>query len=835
MTLPLLALGVFLQVAAPAAPQSPATSTRANDGGRQVTPVLFFPEPGMDDTAAYQGYATRFYRDSKSNTVQIYLDRRSGREVLLWADALDESAAFTARDSRGRAANLDWSAEAATVSDDSGGARSITYRLDAAAPSVTLGWFLLGTMRVERDFQYAHGHLRPFSAAPYIVAPESLLVANLARLPAAEQRGELSLLGATSVAELRSRLNPTITSHSSDSSWTVRIARPALDGKSHLSLELIGVPRETSARVLGRTVSIRARTGRTVHLTIRVTTDGTALTPLARDEIFSRDFLTFLAATKSSDSADRARRLEREVRSVELLSSNEKLMAGLPNYATYFGRDGMMTALMMRSIWTPSMSERVIASVLGKLAPSGDVSHEEALGEQAIREHADEYNARIEDYFRQSRSGDRARADSDLAAAREILRELRRTRENYHMMDDEFQLPVLEALYLADSAVPAERKRAFLHAQASSNGESHLTLMLREMALVATETQAFAQDPVATNLVSFVRRDSTHWQSASWRDSEVGYANGRFAMDINAIWAPRALQAIASALRSLHSLGFPAQALDSLTPEISRSPLGTWLTDSTPLHRSVESWQRARKLFIVALGPREVERRIRAKLASLPAAERRYWETTMAKQHVSEDSVVFLALSLDAGGTPIPVVNTDPATDLFLRNHAMNDADAQGISGEVLQEIEPFVRDYPVGLFVDSLGPVVANDAYASRAVWQMFEKDLYHSPRVVWGREVNLFLLGMADRIAAATDSTGRVADPSLAPNVGVLRTSLERVLSAVTASHLQHNEVWSYRISGGRLLPTRYGTSSDVQLWSTTDLAVQYALSRLGSGTSH
>jgi hypothetical protein len=29
--------------------------------------------------------------------------------------------------------------------------------------------------------------------------------------------------------------------------------------------------------------------------------------------------------------------------------------------------------------------------------------------------------------------------------------------------------------------------------------------------------------------------------------------------------------------------------------------------------------------------------------------------------------------------------------------------------------------------------------------------------------------------------------------------------------------------------LLPMRYGTASDVQLWSTTDLAVQFALSRL------
>ena len=35
---------------------------------------------------------------------------------------------------------------------------------------------------------------------------------------------------------------------------------------------------------------------------------------------------------------------------------------------------------------------------------------------------------------------------------------------------------------------------------------------------------------------------------------------------------------------------------------------------------------------------------------------------------------------------------------------------------------------------------------------------------------------------------------------------------------------------ICGGRLVPMRYGISSDVQLWSTTDLAVEFLLSRLG-----
>jgi len=827
MTIPLLALGVFLQAVAapPAPPSTPRSSSQVQ--GRQVAPVLFFPEPGMDDTAAYQGYATRLYRDSKSNTVQIYLDRHAGREVLLWADALDESAAFTARDARGRPASLDWDTEAAAVSD-SGATRSITYRLQAPSRSVTLGWFLLGTMRVERDFQYDKAHLRPFSAAPYVVAPDSLLVANIARLPAAEQRRQLELLRARSVSELRSRLTPTITTRRADGTWTVRIERPALDGRSHLALELMGSSRDEIVRVLGRTVSIHARAGDAVHLTVRVTTDGTALTPLSRDQIFTRAFRGFLDSVKSADSADRYRRLEREVRSVELLSSNEKLMAGLPNYATYFGRDGMMTALMMRSIWRPEMSERVIASVLGKLAPTGDVSHEEALGEQAIREHADEYNAQIKAYFAAARRGERARADSDLAAAREILRDLRRTRENYHMMDDEFQLPVLEALYLADSAVSADRKRAFLR-DTASNGESHIALMLREMALVANETQAFAQSPVATNLVSFVKRDSTHWRSASWRDSDVGYANGRFAMDINAIWAPRALQAIGSALSSLRALGFTSQSLGSITPEIARSPLGTWIADSMPLVRAIGTWTGARKLFTVALGPREIERDIHAKLNSLPAAERHYWESKMAQRRDSADSLVFLALSLDEHGAPIRVVNTDPATDLFLRNHGTRDATGGNNFAEVSGEVAPFVRDYPVGLFVDTVGPVVANDAYASPEVWREFDKELYHSPRVVWGREVNLFLLGTAEQVSAALNASGRPASASLEPYVRSLRDALHRVLSAVDASHVQHSEVWSYRISNGRLLPTRYGTSSDVQLWSTTDLAVQYARSRL------
>ena len=100
--------------------------------------MLVFPQAGLDDTAAYQGYETRFYRDSKNNTVQIYRGPHNGRVVLLWADALDESAGFTARDASGRPARIEWDGDSATVAD-SASARTIGFRLRAAAPSRSAG------------------------------------------------------------------------------------------------------------------------------------------------------------------------------------------------------------------------------------------------------------------------------------------------------------------------------------------------------------------------------------------------------------------------------------------------------------------------------------------------------------------------------------------------------------------------------------------------------------------------------------------------------------------------------------------------------------------------
>jgi hypothetical protein len=801
----LLTIVLLAQLAAPA---------------RQTLPVLAFPEPGLDDSAAYQGYQTRFFRDVAGNTVQLYINSRDGRIVHLWANADNESIGFTARDAAGNPVALRWGSDGA-VASGSNGVRTLEYQLVADVPFVRLGLFLLGSMRVERDFQYADRHRGPFSGPPFALQEIDRLLVAVEQIPTDERRRHLALLGARDTVTLRNRLTPTFVTRRVVASWVARVAQPALDGQDTIALEMRTDPSAVAAARVGNSVSLRARSGSQVSFTVRIETSAQPLTPLARSEIFTPEFLAFLnvaqrrrvtSSVAGDTAAIRARWLERQVRGVELLASREKLMAGLPNYATYFGRDMLVTALMMRPIWRPAMSELVIASVLRRLSPSGQVSHEEALGGQAVREAAAEYASLVTQYLRTAPT--RAAADSLLARAYAVLRDMRRVRENYHMVDDEFQLPILTARWLGDPGVAAQHKRAFL-LDATDGGESRLDRLLREFALVARMTARYAADPVASNLVSFPPRDSG-WSSASWRDSGAGYAGGRYAMDVNAIWAPHALESIEQILATVRTLGISVDSVARAKPDVMAGQLGLYARDSVALRRAIDTWWGASRHFVVRLDPDEVRSRVASRVAAMPAAERDYWSSIVASSGADRDPLVFLAVSLDAAGQPIGVANTDPATQLFLGDRG----DAAAVEG-TLRDVRLFVRPYPVGLLIDQAGPVAANDAYAPPAVWQAFVRDHYHGPRVVWGREVNLFLAGVASRIAAARGTP-------LERHIPELRAALDRVQSAADASGFQ-SELWSYEIRDGRLVPVRYGISSDVQLWSTTDLAVQFALSRL------
>ena len=791
-----------------------------------VRPVLEFPEAGLDDSAAYAGYRTRLFRDAAGNTVQVYLDARAQRVVHLWADAENESIGFTARGDDGRPAALRWARDVAGVGR-AGRTRVLEHDLVADDANVSVGWFLLGSMRVERDLQYAGRQRAPFAEAPFVVAEVDGLIAALDGLEDDERSRHLALLRAPSVDALRRRSRATVGVRDEGGSRVGRVAQPALDGADTLLLELRVDPRRVDMQVAGDSIRLRARDGRRVAFTVRVATSGRTLTPLARTQIFTPAFLDWAAAVRTEGAragAPRAatlnaRRLERQMRGLELLASREKLMAGLPTYATYFGRDMLMTALMMEPVWRSEMSEFVIASALRKLSPEGRVSHEEALGGQAVREAAVEYAALVR---RAGALPAGIARDSAFAAARGVLRALRRVRENYHMIDAEFQLPVLEAKWLESPGVTTARKRRFL--MDSTDGEPRVVRMLRELALLAEVTAPYARDPQPANLISFAPRDSGRWAPQSWRDSNAGYGGGRYAMDVNVVWAPHALDAMARVLDALRAIGLLTdETLRRASPRGDASVLATYVRDPATLRAAADRWRGAERHFVVRLSSEEVRERIDRRLAALTEAERSHWAEVLRRTRADVGPLEFLALALDASGRPIAVANSDVATRLFLEAASAVRRSDGSTRERLLRDVRTFVRPYPAGLLIEGVGPVVANDAYATPQVWQAFERDRYHGPRVVWGRENNLFLLGATRHLVDARPGAARSTDAGA--DQRELAAAIERVASAVDASGF-HSELWSYELRDGRMVPVRYGSGSDVQLWSTTDLAVHFAL---------
>src|ERR1700682_5484745 len=261
---------------------APPTSAQTHT----AQPVLAFPEAGLDDPAAYQGYQTRFFRDTKGNVVQVYRGARRGRVVNVLADAVDESVGFTVRDRDGKPLRLEWGSPDAVVSQ-SGTRRTIEYQLVANASQVVIGWILLGSMRVERDLGYSGREPDPFEWPTFRLREEEDLIANLEKLPAAERDTHLRFLNASYVEDLRARLVPDIITTGVRDRRGVTITQATLDGKTNLEFDLNVEPRDASIVVTVPTISLNSTTNRPVRFSVRVTTDTPALTPLARDQLFN--------------------------------------------------------------------------------------------------------------------------------------------------------------------------------------------------------------------------------------------------------------------------------------------------------------------------------------------------------------------------------------------------------------------------------------------------------------------------------------------------------------------------------------------------------------------
>jgi hypothetical protein len=442
------------------------------------------------------------------------------------------------------------------------------------------------------------------------------------------------------------------------------------------------------------------------------------------------------------------------------LSYREKFLAGSWRFNTYFGRDTLMSVRLLMPALQPAAIEAGLNSVMARLSPGGEVAHEEGVGEFAIVQNR-----------KAGRSGDAAELD-------------------YGMVDDDYMLGVVAADYLQGPG--QARARTWLAQPLASESQPGVraptgAVLVNNLRFALNQGRNFAASPTVAALISIKPGRTT----GEWRDSNEGLGGGVYPYNVNAALVPAAIEAADRLFRA-----------GLLDPYLSKEDRALF----SDAGRMARVWRaNAPPMFRVELPPAEVRSSIRSYADSLgvPAAA--------ALRAVGEKPLVFHALSLDATGRPVPIVNSDEGFELLFGHPSAADLDTY---------VTAVMRPFPAGLMTD-VGLVVANAAFADRDVQARFTPAAYHGA-VVWSWQQALLAAGLERQLARCDLS---------APLRAKLDAAQAQLWRAIRASRaVQSSELWSWAYRDGRYQVVPFGAgkadvdeSNAAQLWSTVYLAVQ------------
>jgi len=320
------------------------------------------------------------------------------------------------------------------------------------------------------------------------------------------------------------------------------------------------------------------------------------------------------------------------------LSYRDKFLAGSWRFNTYFGRDTLISALLLAPVLEPEAMESAIASVLARLAPNGEVAHEEDIGEFAV--------------LRNTREG-RGRVATPVY--------------DYGMVDDDFLLAPLAARWLLSESGRARSGR-FL-AELGTSGEHRGVELARNLSWVVERAGRFADDPRTSNLVGIKAGRLT----GQWRDSEQGLGRGRYAYDVNAALVPAALDAAARLIES--------GLLDAYVDADRRRLL-------MKARARARVWTDRSAAFFAVDVPAT---RARAAIAAYAAEVGVGGEPAL--RELGKHALAFHALSLDEKGTPVPILHSDEGFRLLLTEPAPH---------ELTRCLGAIMRPFPAGLMTDA-------------------------------------------------------------------------------------------------------------------------------------
>lgn len=489
----------------------------------------------------------------------------------------------------------------------------------------------------------------------------------------------------------------------------------------------------------GKLVLRADRAGEPLRLQVRAATGETPLTPFTADSLLN----------------DKAAADERSRQALQFLSYREKFLAGSWRFDTYFGRDTLMSVRLLMPVLQPDAVEAGLGAVLARLSPGGEVAHEEDIGEFAVLRH---------------------RKEQGKPDATPIF--------DYVMIDDDYMLPPVAAAWLLDDTRGRARAQAFL--QTKQGGETQGAALARNLLFVAGKSAAFAKTPSYENLIAL--KDGK--PVGQWRDSNEGIGRGRYPYDVNAVWMPASLRAIAGFLDS--------GLLDAYTTPAERKQLRV-------ASEHASRWEReAGKLFTVRLSKAQAASQVRAYAAEVKVPD------TAAIAALGSEGVAFPAIALDARGRPIPVLHSDEGFRLLF---GMPDA------ASLDRDVAALMRPFPAGLMTD-VGLLVANPAYADRDVWPRLGSSAYHGT-VVWAWQQAVLAAGLQRQRARAdlpAATRTRLVDA---------QRTLWRAIRGADA--VRTSELWTWAYRDGRYQVEPFGAqgahedeSNAAQLWSTVFLAL-------------
>ncbi|MCL6713302.1 hypothetical protein M8R20_40670 [Pseudomonas sp. R2.Fl] len=430
----------------------------------------------------------------------------------------------------------------------------------------------------------------------------------------------------------------------------VRWKRNRLDGAPGYAIAL-EAGNGRFAREDGKIVLRANRDGEPLRLRIHASTGETPLVPFSAAGLLNEHAAADLRSRQA----------------LQFLSYHEKFLAGSWRFDTYFGRDTLMSVRLLMPVLQPEAVEAGLGAVLARLAPDGEVAHEEDIGEFAVLRHRKEHGK---------------------PSAAPIY--------DYTMIDDDYMLPPVAAAWLLEDARGRARARDFLARQGEQrrNGEA----LVRNLLFVAGQSGAFAEEPVYRNLIA-LKPDKPVGQ---WRDSNEGLGRGRYPYDVNAVWMPAALRAMGGFLDS--------GLLDAYTSAEQRAQL------RAAAARASRWEQRAAELFTVRLPHARAAEQIRAYATEAGVPDR------AALDALGDGELAFAALALDAQGRPVPVLHSDEGFRLLFGR-----PDAQSLA----RDVDNLMRPFPAGLMTDvgllvanpayadrEVWPRLGSAAYHGTVVW---------------------------------------------------------------------------------------------------------------------